>query len=246
MRCVHGAPRRDPGFWVRFGTCVTLFHAMIQATQRSPLKRILRVTLGVALAFGCARQVNTLEEDDHEPSGGTAGKGGSPLVSAGSGSAGKPGTGGSAVNAFGGSATSGGAAGSANGLGGGGTRGGAAGAGGASSQGGTTQAGSNQGGSGGGSAGRGGSSGSGGSTSSGGAVGSGCLMSWRDNDACDTCTPQTQGDKKACAQVLDCYLQNDCGPATCAGNDDECGPNTIQQGTAPYPIAQDVYDCICN
>lgn len=223
---------------------------MTLATQRSPLKRILRVTLGVALAFGCARQVNTLEpleEDDHEPSGGTSGKGGGPLVSGGSSSAGKPGTGGTAVNAFGGSATSGGAAGSANGLGGGGTRGGAAGAGGASSQGGTTQAGSNQGGSGGGSAGRGGgSSGSGGSTSSGGAVGSGCLVSWRDNEACDTCTPQTQGDKKACAQVLDCYLQNDCGPATCAGNDDECGPNTIQQGTAPYPIAQDVYDCICN
>lgn len=76
-------------------------------------------------------------------------------------------------------------------------------------------------------------------------MGSGCLMSWRDNDACDTCTTQTQSDKKACAQVLDCYLQNECGPTTCAGNDDECGANTIKQGTAPYPVAQEVYDCIC-
>lgn len=225
---------------------------MAQPTRRSPFERILSVALGVALAFGCAKQVNTLEPlDESEPhgsSGATASKGGHSSASAGSGSGGKPSTGGSAIHAFGGSATSGGTAGSANDMGRGGTADAGAGGGSGSSQGGgTAQAGSSQGGSSAGTAGRGGG-GSGGSGGSGlgGAMGSGCLMSWRDNDACDTCTMQTQSDKKACAQVLDCYLQNDCGPATCAGNDDECGANTIKQGTAPYPVAQDVYDCICN
>jgi hypothetical protein len=223
---------------------------MAPARQQPPFERTLRVVLGVSIAFGCATQVNTLEPlDEREPngsSGATASKGGSSFASAGSGSGGKPSTGGTAINAFGGSAVSGGNAGSANSMGG---RGGAGGGGGGG-QGGTAQAGTAQGGSSAGTAGRGGAggggSGSGGSGNSGGALGSGCLMSWRDNDACDTCTTQTQGDKKACAQVLDCYLQNDCGPATCAGNDDECGANTIQQGTAPYPIAEEVYDCICN
>lgn len=92
----------------------------------------------------------------------------------------------------------------------------------------------------------GGTSGSGGKAS-GGAGGGGdhCLADWRSSGACDTCSTQTQGDKKACANVLDCFIANDCGPATCAGNTDVCGANAIQQGSAPYPIAQQVYDCIC-
>jgi hypothetical protein len=221
---------------------------MAPARQRPPFDRTLGVALGVALALGCAKQVNTLEPLDESElngsSGTTTSKGGSSSASAGSGSGGKPSTGGTAINAFGGSASSGGNAGSANSMGG---RGGA-GSGGGGGKGGSAQAGTTQGGSSAGAAGGGGAAtgGSGGSGNAGGALGSGCLMSWRDNEACDTCTSQTQGDKKACAQVLDCYLQNDCGPTTCADNDDECGANTIQQGTAPYPIAEEVYDCICN
>lgn len=229
------------------------------APRRPPFERTRRVAaLGLTLAFGCAKQVDTLdpldEIDADEWSVGGASKGGSSSAGAHAGSAGKPSGGSTTTNAFGGSATSGSANGSSGrGAAAGGGGSGASQDGGTSSQGGGTssQAGSNQGGGGAGTAGRGGTGssggrgGDGGSVGSGGAIGSGCLTNWRDNAACDTCTTQTQSDKKACAQVLDCYLQNACGPTTCAANDDECGANTIQQGTAPYPIAQDVYNCLC-
>lgn len=45
--------------------------------------------------------------------------------------------------------------------------------------------------------------------------------------------------------ILDCYYQNGCGPSTCGGNTDKCGANNVGKGTAGYPIAQDVYDCLC-
>lgn len=148
------------------------------------------------------------------------------------------------MNAFGGTATTGGKpSGGASGAGGaaagaaqgGSAPGGAAGGGsqaGGGGKGGTSQAGS------------GGMSGSG----NGGNAGSGsnleCLENWK-SGACDTCSTQTQGDKLACIKILDCYAANACGPATCGGNDDKCGANKIGQGTAGYPIAKQVYDCAC-
>jgi hypothetical protein len=62
---------------------------------------------------------------------------------------------------------------------------------------------------------------------------------------CDTCSSQTQSDLKACADVLDCYVANDCGPSSCSGNDQVCGANKLQKGTAPYPVAKQVFDCMC-
>jgi hypothetical protein len=76
-------------------------------------------------------------------------------------------------------------------------------------------------------------------------VATGCLKDWKDNEACDTCTTQTQGDKLGCVDILDCYAVNDCGPSTCANNDDKCGVNKIAKGTAGYEIAADVHACIC-
>jgi hypothetical protein len=109
-------------------------------------------------------------------------------------------------------------------------------------------AGGSSGGAGGGAAGTSGAGGkaSGGSGGSGGGgVATGCLKDWKDNDACDTCTTQTQGDKLGCVDILDCYALNACGPSTCANNDDKCGVNKIAKGTAGYEIAADVYACIC-
>jgi hypothetical protein len=59
------------------------------------------------------------------------------------------------------------------------------------------------------------------------------------------CLGRTQGDQLKCTEVLDCYVMQDCGPATCAGNDQKCGANKLGFGTAPYPYAQQVYDCLC-
>ncbi|RYZ07419.1 MAG: hypothetical protein EOO73_12255 [Myxococcales bacterium] len=75
--------------------------------------------------------------------------------------------------------------------------------------------------------------------------GSSCAAGWQGNVMCDTCTGQTQSDLKACVAVLDCYVLNSCGPASCSQNDDKCGANKLQKGTAAYPIAKQVYDCMC-
>jgi hypothetical protein len=162
-------------------------------------------------------------------SAGTAGDSGQAGASQGDSSAGAGGQGGGGNGNGGAAGTSAGQASGGSGGGGGGSAGGGS-AGGSSAGGGS-----------------GGGSSGGGSQGGSGQGGSGphCLDGWRDNDACDTCSTQTQGDKKACASVLDCYIANDCGPATCSGNTDVCGANAIQQGTAPFPIAEDVYDCIC-
>jgi hypothetical protein len=72
----------------------------------------------------------------------------------------------------------------------------------------------------------------------------GCLLNWSSNATCDTCSGQTQSDLKSCSIVLDCYLANNCGPETC--NDQTCGANKLQKGTAAYPVAKTVYDCLCD
>jgi len=159
---------------------------------------------------------------------------------------GKPASGGSSaggstgkiVNAFGGTASAGGkASGGASGSAG---NGGATGAGGNAPGGGSggAQAGAASGGNkSGGAAGQAGAGGAGGGSLA-------CLAAWK-NDPCDSCSKQTQSDKLGCVQILDCYSANSCGPASCAGNTDKCGANNIGQGTAGYPIAQDVYMCLC-
>jgi hypothetical protein len=83
------------------------------------------------------------------------------------------------------------------------------------------------------------------SVSDGGAAGwAGCLQGWR-GTACGTlCTQQTQWDLLHCSTFLDCYVQNQCGPQTCGGQDDVCGVNKFSYGTAPKTIADQVYNCL--
>jgi hypothetical protein len=201
-----------------------------------------------SFAAGCAAEVNTAEEPEPEPSAGNgamsgSGSGGKPEPTpsggkAGSGGSKSGGTGGS-INAFGGSASTGGKPSGGAAMGGSagssGGKGGTAGAAGGGGAGGT---------SGGGGAKNGGAGGMSG-TSAGGSGGSlACLDGWQ-GDTCDSCSKQTQGDKLACVEILNCYAQNSCGPSSCANNDDKCGANKIGKGTAGYPIAKDVYDCLC-
>jgi hypothetical protein len=210
--------------------------------------------IGVCVAAcvsGCAAEVNTLEPGDEA----LAGQGGTDMAvvttggksASGGSSASTAGTGGSkVVNAFGGTASNGGkpAGGATSGAGTGGkAQGGSAGSGGTTEAG--AASGGNKNGGAGGQAGAGGkSSGGAGSSGAAGAGNLACLASWK-NDKCDTCSAQTQSDKLGCVQILDCYYANGCGPATCGGNTDKCGANVIGKGTAGYPIAQDVYTCLC-
>lgn len=73
-----------------------------------------------------------------------------------------------------------------------------------------------------------------------------CVYGWRDHPCGATCLERTQSDQRACELVLDCFVENDCGPASCTGVTQVCGNNAIQQGSAPYPYAAAVYDCMCN
>jgi hypothetical protein len=237
----------------------------VRAARLRPAQLLIQLSLAAvclaACASGCAAEVNTLEPDATAAgengtdipvvtNGGKSSSGGSSTMAGASG--------GKVVNAFGGTGSSGGkpsgAGGATNSAGAGGAGGTAqAGAGGAAQAGGAS--GGNKNGGAGGQAGTGGKAGGGaasGGTAGSGTAGSGggtgnlaCLASWK-NDKCDTCSTQTQGDKLACVQILDCYYANACGPATCGGNTDKCGANNIGKGTAGYPIAQDVYTCLCN
>jgi hypothetical protein len=210
----------------------------------------LAAACAAVCASGCAAEVNTLEDAPPAGDGGVAPLGGKPSsagTTASSGAKSMAGAGGTKiVNAFGGTASGGTAS--------GGTTSGTTAGGGTAGAGGIAQAGSSGGGgihaggtAAGGTAGQGGAGGktNGGASGTGGTGGSlACLSSWK-NDACDTCSKQTQGDKLACVDILDCYAANSCGPATCGGNTDKCGANNIAKGTAGYPIAQDVYTCLC-
>jgi hypothetical protein len=78
------------------------------------------------------------------------------------------------------------------------------------------------------------------------AVPGNCVYGWRDDPCGQTCLARTQSDQRACEQVLDCFIEHDCGPATCTDNTQVCGNNALQNGSAPYPYAAAVYDCMCN
>ena len=70
-------------------------------------------------------------------------------------------------------------------------------------------------------------------------------MNWQTNTTCAaSCTNRTQSDEKACVDILNCYQTKNCGPATCSGNTQPCGANTLQKGTAGYQYAKQVYDCL--
>jgi hypothetical protein len=72
-----------------------------------------------------------------------------------------------------------------------------------------------------------------------------CLIQWQNNTTCaQPCLSRTQGDQAACVDVLNCYENHHCGPSTCATGDQVCGPNTLGFGNAPYPFAQQVFNCI--
>lgn len=77
------------------------------------------------------------------------------------------------------------------------------------------------------------------------AVPGNCVYGWKDDACGELCLSRTQSDQRACEQVLDCFVANDCGPASCTGITQICGNNTLQQGSAPYPYAAQVYDCMC-
>jgi hypothetical protein len=216
------------------------------------LARRLLTELGLAAACaavcagGCAAEVNTLEDAPPAGDGGVAPLGGKPSSAGTTSSSGTTSMAGAAgskvVNAFGGTATGGTTTGGTAGVGG---AAGTAGAGGIAHAGSSGGGGINAAGTGGGGT---ASQGGAGGKTSGGTGGTGsslaCLMSWK-NDACDTCSKQTQGDKLGCVDILDCYAANSCGPATCGGNTEKCGANNIAKGTAGYPIAQEVYTCLC-
>ena len=228
----------------------------VRAGRLRPARLLIKLSFAAgcvaACASGCATQVDTLTPGD-EPVAGDGGTG-MAMTTAGKASNGGSGSpvagasGGQVVNAFGGTASSGGKA-SGGAMNGGGA-GGVAGSSVQGGSGGNVQAGASSGGNKNGGAG--GQAGSGGKPSggagSGGSAGSGsglaCLASWK-TDSCDTCSTQTQSDKLGCVQILDCYYQNSCGPATCSGNTENCGANVIAKGTAGYPIAADVYMCLC-
>ena len=210
-----------------------------------------------ACASGCATEVTTLEPTDRVVAG--AGGTGVPVSAAGkstsggsgsTGTAGTAGTAGSAgsksVNAFGGTGSSAGAPATGGSAGAGGkAQSGTSGSGGTAGAAGGAKKGGAAGQSGQGSGGTGGTGQAGTANGGSGAGNLACLNSWK-NDPCDVCSKETQSDHLACVDILDCYAANSCGPATCGANDDKCGANKISKGTAGYPIAQKVYDCLCN
>jgi len=217
---------------------------------------IVGLCIGISsVVSGCARGVETLQGEDSEgDDSGASGSanagtdpGGSSTSSGGntgaSGSA-NAGSGGKIMNTSGGTNTSGGSAGGGAGsTAGSGGKAGSSGSGGVSGtmgRGGASGSGGSGGKATGGSA---GTAGSAGTTGSGGG-GTACLQNWK-GDKCDTCSTQTQSDKLGCVDVLDCYATNSCGPGTCDGNTQKCGANVIAKGTAGYPIAADVYNCLC-
>ena len=72
-----------------------------------------------------------------------------------------------------------------------------------------------------------------------------CAAGWADDPCGASCLERTQADQRACELVLDCFVENDCGPSTCTGATQACGANALQQGGAPYPYATTVYNCLC-
>lgn len=80
---------------------------------------------------------------------------------------------------------------------------------------------------------------------SGGAPSTGhCMEGWEGKPG-DTCSTQTQMDLAKCADFIQCYIDNDCGPSTCGANDDECGVNSGLGSSSPKMIADQTVNSIC-
>jgi hypothetical protein len=55
-----------------------------------------------------------------------------------------------------------------------------------------------------------------------------------------------QDDKRKCSVVLDCWLEEDCGPGdSCNGIDSACGTNTLTVSPIAVDYAETVYDDLC-
>ena len=67
---------------------------------------------------------------------------------------------------------------------------------------------------------------------------------WK-GSSCDSCTRAPQTDQLKCSDLLDCYLENGCGPDDCGDNDDICGVNTIGGGGGAKQRADQVFRCMC-
>ena len=77
---------------------------------------------------------------------------------------------------------------------------------------------------------------------------SSCLFEWRDQSGASACLDETQGDHLECIQILDCWLENDCGPndsCTSSAATGECHPNTLGVGGGGYPYAESVFNALC-
>ncbi len=64
-----------------------------------------------------------------------------------------------------------------------------------------------------------------------------CVAGWA-GSSCDTCT-HAAGRDFVCSRVLDCFVTNHCGPATCF---DLCDADTTM---GAEQVAADVYACMC-
>src|SRR5690606_4706980 len=74
-----------------------------------------------------------------------------------------------------------------------------------------------------------------------------CLSGWRDTPEGENCLNAPQGDQRECELVLDCYLENDCGPSdSCASaNGGECHGNQLGVSGAAFQYADLVWDALC-
>jgi YD repeat-containing protein len=73
-----------------------------------------------------------------------------------------------------------------------------------------------------------------------------CLIDWRSTTCGHSCTGETQPDRAACWEFLDCYYNNACSPASCGEKDQICGVNKVYpaNGMVPKTIADQVYACL--
>jgi hypothetical protein len=92
----------------------------------------------------------------------------------------------------------------------------------------------------------GGSSGTGGEIGTGGDAAS-CLVGWENDQCSGLCGDPGDGVGVGCGNLMDCYLEEQCLPATCSAElDDVCGGNKVENATPEaLDMARAVVDCLC-
>ncbi len=77
-----------------------------------------------------------------------------------------------------------------------------------------------------------------------------CLLDWRDEAAADSCLNPTQSDWGKCADLLDCWQEQDCSASdacTTDANSGECHVNrTGASSEQAQSLAADVFAALCN